>query len=439
MFDYGLLSRYTSPHRSFAIHQLIRSPISIRQVLVVHRLFSPSDLPGRSNPSALFDDFNMLCFSFNRRSSLKFIALFILVPIAVVTSAPATGGPSGSNELKSVIVSFPTELQNAYPLALLKDDRTTLEALVKHAIAVDVKHLMPLPNGRKDLSGEDVDLQGSMTLFRDPATKKYVVPYEVSSISSVGETRVFKDMVLEMWFVANSGNPKVQLKRRIGGKMKRKDVSKPEIAVKSYFVAANFDTGPVEGAERLGLRGVYEGLLYYSECLSSAVVTELGKAIDVVEEDVAAIGYPRVWATSERYIVPYKVEYFAQQEHSYDGGRLEVLKPKKGETEKGKAALEVYRMEGKNVAKVITNSKSRTATILIQIAELGVEAEDSPTDPNRFSKLMKFITRKDDWETGPNVWEFLADYRARGDESHVDELEELVHSQSGVPFLPSTP
>ncbi|KAJ3976906.1 hypothetical protein EV361DRAFT_881182 [Lentinula raphanica] len=316
---------------------------------------------------------------------------------------------------------------------------------------------MQLPNGKKDLSGEDVDLQGSMTLFRDPATKKYVVPYEVSSISSVGETRVFNDMVLEMWFVANSGKPKVQLKRKIKGKLSRKDVSKPEsflqIAVKSYFVAANFDTDPVEGAERLGLRGVYEGLLDYSECLSSAVVTELGKAIDVVEEDVTAIGYPRVWATSERYIVPYKVEYFAQQEHSYDGGRLEVLKPKKGETEKGKAALEVYRMEGKNVAKVITNSKSRTATVQTLPILLGyTHADGIPIDSDSDRRIRRGGRRQPyrsqsilqaheihHEERGPNVREFLADYRARGDESHVDELEELVHSQSGVPFLPSTP
>ncbi|KAJ3769979.1 hypothetical protein FB446DRAFT_745827 [Lentinula raphanica] len=306
---------------------------------------------------------------------------------------------------------------------------------------------MPLPNGRKDLSGEDVDLQGSMTLFRDPATKKYVVPYEVSSISSVGETRVFKDMVLEMWFVANSGNPKVQLKRKTGGKMRRKDVSKPElflqIAAKSFFVAVNFDIDSVEGAEPLELHDVYPGLLDFSECLPDAVLYEVGMiekndGQHVVKEDMEIRGHPRVWATSDRYIVPYKLTYFQQQKHNYNGGRFEVLKPKEGQTEKGRAALEVHRI-GKNVVEVHTISNSRTATILVLIAELGVEAEDSPTDAERFSKLMKFITTKADWKTAPNVREFLADYRARGDKSHVDELVDLVYSQSGVPFLPSTP
>ncbi|KAJ3715361.1 hypothetical protein C8R42DRAFT_725718 [Lentinula raphanica] len=375
----------------------------------------------------------MLFFSPDRRSSLKFIALFILVPIAVVTPAPVTGGPSGSNELKSVIISFPTELQNAYPLFLIDDDRNKLEPLVKAKIAVGAKALMQ----RKELSEGDMELQGSLTLFRDHATKRYVVPYELSSID---KKSMFKGMALEMWF-EHDGSPKAALVGKKGRKVTRNPVIGPEglldIAVESFVVAINFENEAVAGAEPLKLRGAYQGLLDHSECLSADVTHDVEKSINIKgldEQDVKILGYPSVLVTSERYIVPYKLLHFSKQTQlGYNRGRLEVLKEQKGEP-----ALEFHTMNGNDVLAVRRTPNSSSAKILMQIAEMGVNADSNPrTDAARFSQLMKLITKKDDWNTERNVKEFVEDHSFYGipeEEPHFHEFKELVYSQAGIPL-----
>ncbi|KAJ3837534.1 hypothetical protein F5878DRAFT_685718 [Lentinula raphanica] len=210
-----------------------------------------------------------------------------------------------------------------------------------------------------------------------------------------------------------------------------------DIAVESFVVAINFENEAVAGAEPLKLRGAYQGLLDHSECLSADVTHDVEKSINIKgldEQDVKILGYPSVLVTSERYIVPYKLLHFSKQTQlGYNWGRLEVLKEQKGEP-----ALEFHTMNGNDVLAVRRTPNSSSAKILMQIAEMGVNADSNPrTDAARFSQLMKLITKKDDWNTERNVKEFVEDHSLYGipeEEPHFHEFKELVYSQAGIPL-----
>ncbi|KAJ3727444.1 hypothetical protein C8R42DRAFT_754831, partial [Lentinula raphanica] len=350
-------------------------------------------------------NFNMFFYPLKRQLAIAFAYLLIAGSISVTLSAAIPGSEVSSDGLIRVrappeqfaAVSFPAQVDitNAYPVFLKKAHKDTLQRIILKRIAKDVKNLVELPNGKLDLEANNLKVEGSICIFRDPDSDdiRYIVPYNLA----VAEEN-FEGSTLEVSYVG--GNPhdsKASLHRKINGKLVAFDLSEIEamaqlIARTQRYAEVTFQTSEMTHGYRVRPISQEARSTMLLDVVLHVIAKDVQSVLKLPEQfpysSLSSKSAPKVLSKNlrdKRYVIPYQLQYPRDLESNrYTGGRIEVWYTELQGEPKGR-----IRRQGMNSDVDLSNGD---ADMLLQYLDLCFDRRLQGVDnPNAFAAGMRFL------------------------------------------------